>query len=67
MKKHAAERPTSLPDMTIKDTAGCLNVHPDSVRGMIARGELPAFRVGRVIRIRREDINAALERQRIGA
>ena len=34
---------------------------------MIARGELPAFRVGRVIRIRREDINAALERQRIGA
>jgi excisionase family DNA binding protein len=64
VKKRPIERPTSPPNMGVKDAAEYLNVHPDLVRGMIARGELPAYRAGRLIRLRREDIDAAI---RMGA
>ena len=52
----------SPPDMTIKDSATYMNVSDNHVRNLIADGVLPAYRVGRVIRLRRSDIDAALRR-----
>ncbi|WP_428094836.1 helix-turn-helix domain-containing protein [Demequina sp.] len=37
-----------------------LNCHPDTTRRLISRGELPAYRVGRAIRIKRSDLERAL-------
>ena len=45
-----------LPLMTISETAAILHLAPRTVRRMISRGELYAVRIGRSVRIRREDI-----------
>jgi excisionase family DNA binding protein len=55
----------SAPDMTIQDTAAYMNVSTNHVRNLIADGFLPAYRVGKIIRLRRSEIDAAL--QRVGA
>lgn len=48
-----------MPDLTIAGAAEALGVHPNTVRRMVARGELPAFRVGpRLLRLRAEDVAA---------
>ena len=41
---------------TIKETAGILGVHWQTVRKWIKSGELKAFKNGRVIRISEEEI-----------
>lgn len=65
MPKRAAEE-QSPPDMSLLDAAEYLNVSQNNVRGMIADGTLPAYRVGgrrgRLIRLRRSEIDAALRR-----
>lgn len=53
----------SAPDMTIADAAGYLNVSNGHIRNLIADGSLPASRVGRLIRLRRSDIDAVIERE----
>lgn len=55
----------SPPDMTIQDTAAYMNVSTNHVRNLIADGLLPAYRVGKIIRLRRSEIDAAL--RRVGA
>jgi excisionase family DNA binding protein len=52
----------SPPDMSIVDAAEYMNVSVNHVRAMIAAGDLPAYRLGRrrVIRLRRNEIDAAL-------
>ena len=45
-----------LPLMTIGETAAILRLAPRTIRRMIKRGELDVVRIGRSIRIRREDI-----------
>ena len=54
------ENPPSSDDtasmLTVKQVARALHVHPQTVRGMIQRGEIYALRVGRVWRISRQDV-----------
>ncbi len=42
--------------LTVEETATLLKVNPETVRRHIAVGRLPAVRVGRHIRIRREEL-----------
>lgn len=52
----------SLDMLSIAEASGpdYLNCHPDTTRRLIARGELPAYRVGRLIRIKRRDLERAM-------
>jgi len=43
--------------LTIKECAGTLRCHPDTVSAMIRRGELKAVRLGRAIRVVSESIH----------
>lgn len=55
----------SLPGtLTPQQVADFLQVEPQTVWRMIRRGELPAFRVGRVYRITREDFEHWLEERK---
>jgi excisionase family DNA binding protein len=45
---------------TIKQAAEKLQLHPNTIRNLILRGELKAERIGRSIRIRDENLNALL-------
>lgn len=47
------------PTLTIPQLAQRWQCSPDSVRRMIARGELKAVRIGRLIRIRPADVARA--------
>jgi excisionase family DNA binding protein len=61
------DRPVPADDefLTVGDVAGSLRVHPQTVRGWIARGDLRAIRIGRTIRVRQTDFQEMLERARI--
>lgn len=50
---------------SVMETAAELGVNDRTVYGIIDRGELTAYRFGRVIRVKNEDLNAYLERARI--
>ena len=52
--------------VSLAEAAHCLRVHPASIRRLISRGQLPAFRVGGQIRIAHDAIGAYLSRRRIG-
>jgi excisionase family DNA binding protein len=54
-KPHSSSCPFA-PLMTIGETATILHVAPRTIRRMIKRGELHAVRIGRSLRIRRQDI-----------
>jgi excisionase family DNA binding protein len=62
--RYHPERPEqSAPDMSIPDVARYLGVNQSTVRVMIADGRLTAYRLGaRVIRLRRSEIDAAMQR-----
>jgi excisionase family DNA binding protein len=53
------------PFLTVQDIATALRLNPQTVRNWIARGSLPALKVGRRVRIRRADFEAFLEHARI--
>ena len=42
--------------LTVKETAAMLRVSPVTIRRHIASGRLPAVRIGRAIRIEREEV-----------
>lgn len=48
--------------LTIKEVAQYLHVVPLTIYRMIDRGDLPAAKVGKVWRIRRQDLQAYLDR-----
>jgi excisionase family DNA binding protein len=51
----------SAPNMSIADVSEYLGVTTRTVQQMIADGRLPAYRLGpRVVRLRRDDVDAAL-------
>lgn len=47
--------------LTIEQTATRLNCSPWTIRRLIARGELRASRIGRLIRIRPVDVERAMK------
>lgn len=52
---------------TSRELADWLNCHILTVNRLVQRGELPAYKIGRYYRFRREDIEAWLEKQRVKA
>ena len=58
---------TPLPDeslLTVKETAKILKLCTKSVRRMIERGDIPAHRLGRLVRIAPADLHAFLKLRR---
>lgn len=54
--------PTDAPNMSVNDVAKYLGVTTKTVYSMIYDGRLPAYKLGaRVLRLRRSDIDAALQ------
>ena len=51
------DRPAEPAFYTVKETAGYLHLCEKQVRRLIWRGELPAYRFGTALRIKREDID----------
>lgn len=51
----------TAPDLSIKDVAIYLGVNEKTVRNMLADGRLKGYRLGKVIRFRRSDIDKALQ------
>ena len=49
---------------SVTELAEYLSVHPETIRRLIKRKELPAYVIGRVKRIRHSDVEAYLERNR---
>jgi excisionase family DNA binding protein len=47
--------------LTVADVAELLRLNPQTVRNWIDQGSLPALRIGRRVRIRREDFQALLD------
>jgi len=45
----------------VKEAAALLSVHENTIKNMIHRGDLPAAKVGRAWRIKRETVRAMLE------
>jgi excisionase family DNA binding protein len=51
--------------VSVREVAGELGVHPETIRRLIHDGRLDAVRVGRVLRVHRAAVDAYLARQRI--
>jgi excisionase family DNA binding protein len=63
-------RPRSAGDpnqefLTIREAAANFHVSTRTVRRWIEDGEIPAYRVGRIVRIARSDLEAFLARHRV--
>ena len=56
-------QPDSL--YSVREVAGQLGVHPETIRRLIHDGRLDAVRVGRVLRVHRNAVESFLLRQRI--
>jgi excisionase family DNA binding protein len=50
---------------SVREVAGQLGVHPETIRRLIHDGRLDAVRVGRVLRVHRKAVEGFLARQRI--
>ena len=53
--------------LTVNDVCDILSVSRTVVTGLIARGELEAFRIGRQYRIKRTALDACLEQARVSS
>ena len=58
---HPSEKAWESPFHTVKETAWYLRLCEKQVRRLIWRGELPAYRFGTALRIKKEDIDAYAE------
>jgi excisionase family DNA binding protein len=56
-------QPESL--YSVREVAGQLGVHPETIRRLIHDGRLDAVRVGRVLRVHKGAVDSFLVRQRI--
>jgi excisionase family DNA binding protein len=50
---------------TVRDVAGQLGVHPETIRRLIHEGRMDAVRVGRVLRVHKTAVDGFLARQRV--
>jgi excisionase family DNA binding protein len=66
MTENTAQRDNAMlanPDFcTVKETARHLRLCEKQIRRLIERGELPAYRFGAAIRIKKTDIHAYVKR-----
>ena len=53
--------------LTTAEVLSCLKVDPRTIYRLIKTGELPAVRIGRQWRFRRDDLNEWIDRQRTTA
>lgn len=51
--------------LSVREVADALGVHPETIRRLIHDGRLDAIRVGRVLRVRRPELERFLESQRV--
>ncbi|AXT56218.1 helix-turn-helix domain-containing protein [Aquimarina sp. MMG015] len=58
--KHKPVEEQKPENLTVKETAELLKVSEQSVHNYIKRGTLPAQKVGRILIIKREDLDNAL-------
>jgi excisionase family DNA binding protein len=62
---------STMPDfqafLTTEEVLAYLKITPRTIYRLIRNGELPAVRIGRQWRFRRNDLDAWLERQRAGS
>jgi excisionase family DNA binding protein len=66
MTKNAATAKPEEPDfLTVRETAEYLRLCEKQIRRLISRGELPAYRFGAALRIKRRDIEAYAEARRL--
>lgn len=52
--------------LTAEQAAAQLAIKPSAVYRLIRRGELPAIRIGRLVRVHPDDLSAWVEHQREG-
>ena len=50
---------------SVREVAGQLGVHPETIRRLIHGGRMDAVRVGRVLRVHKSAVDSFLARQRI--
>lgn len=50
---------------SVREVAGQLGVHPETIRRLIHGGRLDAVRIGRVLRVHKTAVDTFLARQRI--
>jgi excisionase family DNA binding protein len=50
---------------SVKEVAGQLGVHPETIRRLIHDGRLDAVRIGRVLRVDGDAVDQFLARQRV--
>ena len=58
--KHKPEEEEKSENLTVKETAEVLKVSEQSVHNYIKRGLIPALKMGRILLIKREDLDNAL-------
>jgi len=51
--------------LSVREVADALGVHPETIRRLIHDGRLDAIRIGRVLRVRRAELDRFLESQRV--
>ena len=58
---------TTLEWLSVKELALYLNLKPKTVYHLVETASIPHYRVGRVVRFRREEVDAWMESKRIKA
>jgi len=64
IEKMSGDAMTDEQLLTTEEVARYLKLHPRTVTNMAERGELPASKVGRHWRFRKQDVDAYLEKQK---
>tara|TARA_R110001599_G_scaffold319030_1_gene528760 strand:- start:167 stop:442 length:276 start_codon:yes stop_codon:yes gene_type:complete len=58
--KHKPDEIEKSENLTVKETAELLKVSEQSIHNYIKKGLIPAMKVGRILLLKREDLNDAL-------
>lgn len=53
--------------LNTRQVAEVLNVHINTVKNLVARKELKSFKIGKALRIRKEDLQAFIEQAEVKA
>jgi excisionase family DNA binding protein len=53
--------------LTVSGLADYLNIKPTTLYGKVEAGEIPSYKIGRLVRFKQDEIDAWLERQKRGS